>query len=164
MRGRQRALHRQAAVQQPSRRSRHQRSEHLAASGRDRTRPTRGTPQRTTGDAAMRLRPGRSDGTSTHGNAAVKQRGEDQRYRRAAVVVAVLLAACFYAAFFKQLPFTSHFTMRADFATANELEPGNPVRIAGLDIGKVSGVSAGPDNTSIVSMEIDDPSELHADA
>jgi virulence factor Mce-like protein len=112
----------------------------------------------------MSVGPSHGTGSSTNGTAAIKHRREERRYIRVAVIGALLIAACFYAAFVKQLPFSSHFVIRGVFSSANQLQSGNPVRIAGLDIGKVTGVTAGPGNTSIVSMNIDNPSELHADA
>ena len=98
------------------------------------------------------------------GNGRERELHARRTYLRAAIIAAVLIAACVYFAFAKQLPFTSHFVLRGDFTSSNQLEPGNPVRIAGLQIGEVSSVSPGPHNTSIVTMSIDEPQELRTNA
>src|SRR5581483_668983 len=71
-------------------------------------------------------------------------------------------------------PFASPFTVHATFANSNELRPGSLVRIAGVNVGKVTGISmapgckAGGDQTcqaADVSMVIDDNGlPLHRDA
>lgn len=81
-----------------------------------------------------------------------------------ATVGVVALAVCVYAAYVKQWPFSSQFTMRGQFTSANQLKSGNPVRIAGDTIGKVTGVEVEPGGHALVTMSIDQPSELRADA
>jgi len=98
------------------------------------------------------------------GNGRERELHARRTYLRAAIIGAVLIAVCVYFAFAKQLPFGSHFVLRGDFTSSNQLEPGNPVRIAGLQIGEVSAVSPGPHNTSIVTMSIDEPQELRRNA
>jgi phospholipid/cholesterol/gamma-HCH transport system substrate-binding protein len=59
-------------------------------------------------------------------------------------------------------PFASQFTIHAEFANANGLVPNAPVRIAGVNVGKVTGVSAVGGSSSddsgkqaaLVTMEI----------
>ncbi|WP_249011216.1 MlaD family protein [Conexibacter sp. DBS9H8] len=94
------------------------------------------------------------------------RRGSERRYLALAVLAALGLSVLAYAAFVRQLPFKSQFELRAVFASSNDLEPGNPVREAGLDIGNVTGVGPGPHDTSVVTMQIDRPASLrlHADA
>jgi len=83
----------------------------------------------------------------------------------AALIAGVIIAVATYAAFVKQLPFESQFQIKADFASANQLLPGSLVRIAGLNIGKVTAIGPGPHESSIVTMEIDDHSvPIHSDA
>jgi phospholipid/cholesterol/gamma-HCH transport system substrate-binding protein len=98
------------------------------------------------------------------GNGSERARHEARRYRRAAIISLLGIALAFYAAFVKQLPFTSSFVIRGVFQSANQLKSGNPVRIAGLPIGTVTGVSAGPHNTTIVTMALDQHAGIHADA
>ncbi len=62
-------------------------------------------------------------------------------------------------------PISSPYELRAQVANATQLRADNPVRIAGVTVGKVTGVSPGPDGTSIVGMTLDDTGlPLHADA
>jgi virulence factor Mce-like protein len=80
------------------------------------------------------------------------------------IVVLILLT---YGGFTKFAnPFASHFTVHAEFANANSLRPDSLVRIAGVNVGKVTGIS--PINGSQaanVTMEIDDNGlPLHSDA
>lgn len=81
-----------------------------------------------------------------------------------AAIAAIAIALATYAAFVKRLPFSGQFTIHGVFASANELEPGNPVRISGIDIGSVTGVTAGPHNTAVVTMRLTKHDGLHSDA
>ena len=42
--------------------------------------------------------------------------------------------------FTKDIPFTTPFQVRATFESANSIRPGSPVRIAGVQVGKVKSV------------------------
>jgi virulence factor Mce-like protein len=67
----------------------------------------------------------------------------------AAVVVIV------YLGFTKDLPFTHGFQLRAEFQSANNLRPNSPVRIAGVEVGKVKAIDAHEGtNAALVTMEI----------
>ncbi|HWE34040.1 MAG TPA: MlaD family protein [Solirubrobacteraceae bacterium] len=71
-------------------------------------------------------------------------------------------------------PFASPFTVHATFASSNGLRPGSLVRIAGVNVGKVTGISIAPGcrsggsqscQAADVAMEIDnDGLPLHRDA
>src|SRR6185436_10437800 len=52
----------------------------------------------------------------------------------ALAVVCVLL----YLGFTKAIPLTPHYEIKAAFASANNIRPGSPVRIAGVEVGKVT--------------------------
>ena len=79
-----------------------------------------------------------------------------------AIVVVVGLSAL---AFTKSLPFVSGYQIEGVFSTSNQLRNGSPVRIAGVDVGKVTGAEAGPGNTTIVKMDIKDSGRpVHQDA
>ena len=60
-----------------------------------------------------------------------------------AAVTILLAAAITYFAFSgKQIPFVHHFTMHALVHNSVDIGPDSPVRIAGIDVGQVSGTSA----------------------
>jgi phospholipid/cholesterol/gamma-HCH transport system substrate-binding protein len=84
--------------------------------------------------------------------------------RGAAIVAIAVLAIIVYGAFAKHDPFSRAFTVSAEFSSAAQLAPGSLVRISGLNVGKVTAIDRGPDNTALVRMEIDRPGAIHADA
>jgi phospholipid/cholesterol/gamma-HCH transport system substrate-binding protein len=64
---------------------------------------------------------------------------------QAGLIGIVLVMAISYGAYTKFAnPFANHFTIHATFANANGLLPDSLVRIAGVDVGKVTGVSTEP--------------------
>ncbi|MGA2929315.1 MAG: MlaD family protein, partial [Solirubrobacteraceae bacterium] len=86
----------------------------------------------------------------------------------AGIIGAVVISAACYAVFGGTLPFAgSPFVLKALFTTETQLHVPSPVRIAGVDVGEVTGVqrvsSSSP--AAVVTMTID-PSGLpiHADA
>lgn len=88
-----------------------------------------------------------------------------RRYRRAAVIGAALLVVGAVAVFVKRNPFANPFQLRAEFASAAQLTNGSQVRIAGIQVGRVSGIAAGPGRTALVTMQIDAGGlPLHDDA
>jgi phospholipid/cholesterol/gamma-HCH transport system substrate-binding protein len=80
-----------------------------------------------------------------------------------ATVVVVILV---FLGFTKDIPFTKPFEVNATFASANSIRPGSPVRIAGVNVGKVKEVKPQEDGDgAVVVMQIDDQGlPLHADA
>jgi phospholipid/cholesterol/gamma-HCH transport system substrate-binding protein len=79
------------------------------------------------------------------------------------LVVAIVLV---YLGFTKGIPFTHDFRMRAVVPSANSVRPNSPVRIAGVNVGKVTGIEReeGSDNAVLV-MEIQDRGlPIHKDA
>jgi len=83
-----------------------------------------------------------------------------------AIAVAVIAVAS-YLGYTKSIPFRSNWEIKAAFETANNLRPGSPVRIAGVEVGKVSEVEhRAPGSTdAIVTMRIDEEGRpLHEDA
>jgi virulence factor Mce-like protein len=85
----------------------------------------------------------------------------------AGLITVVLLAGGSYFGFTKLNPFASPYELSAVFQTANNLKPGSPVRIAGVDIGKVKSVEsiAGDRAAARVEMEIEkDGLPIHTDA
>ena len=78
------------------------------------------------------------------------------------VVVACLIAFFGYT---KDNPFDNPFQIKAAFREVGQLRSNSPVRIAGVDVGKVKAVEGGPGTSSIVTMEIhEDGLPIHRDA
>lgn len=87
------------------------------------------------------------------------------RYRRAALVAGLALVLGTVAVFLKDNPFGGGYEIRGVFTSANQLKTGDEVRIAGLRVGEVSGIGAGPRDTSTVTLEIEEGGRpIHADA
>jgi virulence factor Mce-like protein len=91
----------------------------------------------------------------------------------AGVVALVVIAVGIYFGFTKTNPFAQRFELQAAFKNVNDLKKGSPVRIAGVNVGKVTSVE-GIDPQSelgqkgggaIVHMEIQDKGlPIHEDA
>jgi len=60
----------------------------------------------------------------------------------AAVTILLAVAITYYAFSGKQIPFVHHFTMHALVRNSVYIIPGSPVRIAGIDVGKVTDAAA----------------------
>lgn len=76
------------------------------------------------------------------------------------LVIATLTGFAFAVGLFRLLEDT--YTIRAEFADAAGLKSGNDVALAGVNVGRVSGIDVDRDRgTVIVSMEIDTGTELH---
>lgn len=74
---------------------------------------------------------------------------------RIGLIALIVLVIPVYLAFAKDIPFTSGYRVTAVFESANNLRPGSPVRIAGVNVGKVKSVGRYKDtNLSKVTMEI----------
>jgi virulence factor Mce-like protein len=73
------------------------------------------------------------------------------------LVALVVIGVLTYLGFTKSIPFTKGYEVQATFESATGLRPNSPVRIAGVDVGKVTQVDAeeGSDN-AVVTMEIAD--------
>ena len=91
---------------------------------------------------------------------------EMQRYNplRVGIVFLVILVIAVYFGFTKHIPFKHGYRLKAAFSTAVNIRPKSPVRIAGVDVGKVTGLTR-DGNTGLVSMEIENKGlPIHADA
>jgi phospholipid/cholesterol/gamma-HCH transport system substrate-binding protein len=76
---------------------------------------------------------------------------------RAGVIALVLILIASWFAFSKDIPFTHTYKVQAVFENSNLIAQRSPVRIAGVDVGKVVDVGPYKDtNMSVVTMEITD--------
>jgi len=84
----------------------------------------------------------------------------------AGAILAALLVLVTYFGFTKNIPFTHRFRLQAVFESSNSLRPGSPVRISGVNVGKVKKVErAGSSDAAVVTMEIDKKGlPIHKDA
>lgn len=83
-------------------------------------------------------------------------------------VIAIIATVLFtYGGFTKfQNPFAGHFEVEAVFpSAATSLKAGDPVRIAGVEVGKVAEMTKGPGGTAIATLHLEDEGRpLHRDA
>ena len=86
---------------------------------------------------------------------------------RAGAIALLVLAVFTFFAFAKDIPFTRGYEMKAVFQNASALQLNSPVRIAGVDVGKVAKVEALGDDSSltVVTMKIEKKGlPIHRDA
>jgi len=84
----------------------------------------------------------------------------------AGAIALVVIVVLVYLGFTKDIPFTQPYQVQAVFTSSNGLRPDSPVRIAGVQVGKVKSVEAqdGTSNT-VVTLAIEDAGlPLHEDA
>ncbi|MFL5828233.1 MAG: MlaD family protein [Thermoleophilaceae bacterium] len=85
----------------------------------------------------------------------------------AGVIALIVVGVLTFWAFTKANPFASPYKLNALFANAENIKPNSPVRIAGVEVGKVTNVEATGDSSGAarVQMELkDDALPLHQDA
>jgi ABC-type transporter Mla subunit MlaD len=94
------------------------------------------------------------------------RRGIAMRSRVMVGVVAVLLIALgAYLAYVKQIPFTGGgYELHAIFESPATLKPDSPVRIAGVNVGKVTDVEADGDMARVTFTVDDEGRPVHSDA
>ncbi|HYY88908.1 MAG TPA: MlaD family protein, partial [Chloroflexota bacterium] len=82
-----------------------------------------------------------------------------------AILIAVVVVITYFG-FTKHVPFTHGFRLNGVFQNAVNIKAGSPVRIAGVNVGKVTGVDrAGSGDASEVTMELNDKAlPIHKDA
>lgn len=86
---------------------------------------------------------------------SAQKRGISPRTAGLAFIVLTVIAC--YFAFTKANPFSDPYELTAVFENANELKERSPVRIAGVEVGKVKSVEPlGDSGTARVRMEIDE--------
>ena len=84
---------------------------------------------------------------------------------RFALILILVVIVGVYFGFTKRIPFKHGFQLKAQFSTRRvNIHSKSPVRIAGVDVGKVSSIKR-EGNTGLVTMEIEDRGlPIHADA
>ncbi len=83
---------------------------------------------------------------------------------RFAIVFLLVIAIGVYFGFTKHLPFKHGYRLNAQFASALNIKPKSPVRIAGVNVGKVTGIER-DGSTALVKMEIEGRGlPIHSDA
>jgi phospholipid/cholesterol/gamma-HCH transport system substrate-binding protein len=82
------------------------------------------------------------------------------------LVVLVVVVIGLYFGFAKQVPFSHGFRVKAVFESSNSIRTNSPVRVAGVNVGKVTGVEGKPGtDAAVVTMEIDKKGlPIHKDA
>ena len=83
---------------------------------------------------------------------------------RAGLLALVVIVVLAYFGFTKANPFADPFELKAAFDDAASIKPTSPVRIAGVEVGRVTKVERIGDGGGLVTMEIeDDGLPIHAD-
>jgi phospholipid/cholesterol/gamma-HCH transport system substrate-binding protein len=86
---------------------------------------------------------------------------------KAGVLTLIVIAVASYFGFTKANPFADPFELKAAVRDAQNLKPGAPVRIAGVEVGKVKKIEAAEEGqaAATVTMELrDDALPVHEDA
>jgi virulence factor Mce-like protein len=90
------------------------------------------------------------------------------RLARAGLIATLLCAVAVYFGFRKDNPFNNPFEVRAAFRDVSQLQPRSPVRIAGVDVGKVKSIEPltdDPQGGAMVTFELKDQGlPIHRDA
>lgn len=77
----------------------------------------------------------------------------------------IVIALVVYFSFAKRVPFIHGYRLEAVFSNTSQLRKGSPVRIAGVDVGKVVGIKKGVGQTAEVRLEFKDSGlPIHRDA
>ncbi len=96
----------------------------------------------------------------------MRNRGRFSNFTVGLFAVIVIAVAC-YLGFTKSIPFLPHSEVKAAFKSANGLAPNSPVRVAGIEIGRVAKVEPmrKGEPAAIVTMRINkDGRPIHEDA
>jgi phospholipid/cholesterol/gamma-HCH transport system substrate-binding protein len=85
----------------------------------------------------------------------------------AGLIALVVLSAAIYLGFTKSIPFRSHYEIKAAFSSSNNIRLNSPVRIAGVEVGRVTKVEpmGGDANAALLTLRINDEGRpVHRDA
>ena len=83
------------------------------------------------------------------------------------VLALVVIGVLTYFGFAKNNPFTHPFELKATFETTSNLQLNSPVRVAGVEVGKVTKIEAASDDSTVseVTMEVEESAlPIHEDA
>ncbi|MEA2425833.1 MAG: phospholipid/cholesterol/gamma-HCH transport system substrate-binding protein [Thermoleophilaceae bacterium] len=82
------------------------------------------------------------------------------------MIALLIVVLAVYVAFVHKYPWTNPYELKAVFANANNLAQNSPVRVAGVTVGKVTGIETKKGSTaSVVKMALtDDALPIHQDA
>jgi phospholipid/cholesterol/gamma-HCH transport system substrate-binding protein len=96
----------------------------------------------------------------------VRRPASKQRHALYGLIAVVVIAIAVFFGFTKTNPFADPYEIKAAFRNVNDLKPRSPVRIAGVNVGKVKSVEPMDGGTgAIVTMHINDEGlPIHADA
>src|SRR5215218_3933346 len=91
------------------------------------------------------------------------------RWRPSNTLIAIVFILIFtigpYLAFTKHVPFTSYgYELKATFANSANIATNSPIRIAGVDVGKVISTSRDGDNTTVTFTVDGSGQPIHEDA
>jgi ABC-type transporter Mla subunit MlaD len=93
----------------------------------------------------------------------VSELGRGSRVRYALVLIVIVIIGVYFG-FTKHIPFKHGYQLKAQFNSAVNIHSKSPVRIAGVDVGKVSSIKR-EGSTGLVTMEIENRGlPIHADA
>jgi ABC-type transporter Mla subunit MlaD len=100
---------------------------------------------------------------------AAAAKGSRFSWRPSNVMIAIIFILVFtvgpYLAFTKHVPFTSYgYELRATFSNSANIAKNSPVRIAGVDVGKVISSSRDGDNTTVTFTVSGSGRPIHDDA
>jgi phospholipid/cholesterol/gamma-HCH transport system substrate-binding protein len=92
-----------------------------------------------------------------------RRRGSNFRY---GLIALVIIVSATYLGFTKDIPFTHPYQLKAVFPSANSIRVASPVRIAGVQVGKVESIEPyGDADAAVVVMSIQDKGlPIHTDA
>jgi phospholipid/cholesterol/gamma-HCH transport system substrate-binding protein len=100
---------------------------------------------------------------------AAASKGGRFGWRPGNVTIAIIFILIFtigpYLAFTKHVPFTSHgYEVKATFSNSANIATNSPVRVAGVNVGKVIGTSRDGDNTTVTFTVSGSGRPIHDDA
>ena len=75
------------------------------------------------------------------------------------LVALVVTVVGVYLGFTKSIPFRSHYEVKAAFKSANNIRKGSPVRIAGVEVGKVTKIERGHEGDEGAVLDDADPGQ-----
>lgn len=95
-----------------------------------------------------------------------RRRGPRRSDAFVGLIALAIAALVMFFGFTKDIPFRSGFQLRAQFESANSIRPNSPVRIAGVEVGKVKRIEAteGTNGATLVMELSDSALPLHKNA